>query len=321
MKKILIIGILILSNSVFGQIPGKSIEGPIVLFDTLTVKQGDIIYLGKGSDLHTGNFIHLYIPKNKTVNTLYNIFSNNDDLSHKAIPERNLYKDFADKQLVIESFSKVSSKKMGNRILGVINMKEYQFIEGVFFNDCVVDLEPAIRSGEIIKISTPELVEKVPVVELLFSPFEITPKGIEPVVVAIDNLNSIELYNKTFDWTNSFYIIPNQAIITAVPNEKIEINDFVKDVQFGTIMGMELFADLPYLFVIDFTDGEIRMTFTLGGENGDITDKNGEVIANISPSNMFNKKGEVLKISKILKEEVEKIMNDLSYAMVDYLLQ
>ncbi|WP_372770257.1 hypothetical protein [Lutibacter sp.] len=322
MKKTLIICLLILSNSVFGQIPGRSIEGPIVLFDTLAIKQGDIIYLGKGSDPDTGNFIHLYIPKNKTVNTLYNIFSNNDDLSHKAIPQRNLDKDFADKQLLIESFSKVSSKKRGDRILGVINMKKYQFVEGVFFNDIAVDFEPAIRSGEIIKISSPELLEEeAQVVELLFSPFEITQKGIEPVVVAINNLSSIELYNKTLDWTNSSYIIPNQATITAVPDEKIEINDFAKNVPFGTIMGMELFADLPYLFVIDFTDGEIRMTFTLGGKNGDITDENGEVIANISPSHMFNKKGEVLKMSKILKEEAEKIMNDLSHAVVDYILQ
>lgn len=322
MKKTLIIGLLILSNSVFGQIPGRSIEGPIVLLDTLNIKQGDIIHLGKGSDPDTGNFIHLYIPKNKTVNTLYNIVSNNDDLSHKVIPQRNLDKEFADRQLVIESFSIVSSKKKGNRILGVINMKEYQFVEGVFFNDCAVDLELAIRSGEILKISTPELTKKeAPEVELLFSPFEMTAKGIEPVVVAIDKLSSIELYNKTLDWTNSFYIIPNQATIKAVPDEKIEINDLAKNVQFSKIMGMELFADLPYLFIVNFTDGEIRMTFTLGGANGDITDKNGEVIANTSPSHMFNKKGEVLQMSKILKEEAEKVMNELSYALVDYLLQ
>lgn len=321
MKKTLIIVILILNNTLFGQIPGKTIEGPIVLFDTLTVKQGAVIYLGKGSDLETGNFIHLYIPKNKLANTLYNVFSNNDDLSHKAIPQRNLDKEFADKQLVIESFSEVSSKKKGKKILGVINMKEYQFIEGIFFNNVAVDFEPAIKSGEIIKISAPKLAEKVPEVELLLSPFEMTIKGIEPVVVSINNLSRIELYNKTLDWTNSFYIIPNQATITAVPDEKININDFAENVQFGKIMGMDFFANLPYLFVVDFTDGEIQMTFTLGDENGDITDGNGEVIASASPSHMFNKKGEVLKMSKTLKIEAEKVMNDLSNALVVYLMK
>lgn len=321
MKKSLIVGILILSNTIFGQIPGKTIEGPIFLFDTLSVKQGDIIHLGKGSDPKTGNFIHLYVPKNKMANTLYNVFSNNDDLSHKAIPQRNLDKEFADKELVIQSFSKISSKKKGKKILGVINMKEYQFVEGVFFNNVAVDFEPAIKTGEIIKISTPKLAKKIPEVELLLSPFEMTIKGIEPVVVSFDNLSKTELYNKALEWTNSFYIIPNQATITAVKDEKIIINGFEKDVPFGKIMGVEFFANLPYLFVVQCTDSKIQMTFTLGDENGDITDGNGEIIANTSPSHMFDNNGEVLKMSKTLKIEAEKVMNDLSNSLVDYLMK
>jgi hypothetical protein len=95
----------------------------------------------------------------------------------------------------------------------------------------------------------------------------------------------------------------------------------MKRLKYSTIMGLDLIADLPYLFTVDFTDGEIKMTFTLGDKNGDITDENGEVIATTSPSRMFNKKGEVLKMSKILKIEAEKVMNDLSYALVDYLLK
>lgn len=328
MKKTLIIAILILSNAVFGQIPGKTIEGSVVLFDTLTVKQGDIIYLGKGSDPETGGFIHLYAPKDILVNTLYNIFSKDTDLSHKVIPKKNLDSNFAGSQLVVESFSIISSKKKGKKILGVINMRRDQFIEGmvflqgnVFLNNVVVDFEPAIRSGEIIKISDPELAEKAQEVKLLISPFEMTQKGIEPVVVSINNLSRIELYNKTLDWTNSFYMIPNRSTITSVPDEKISINDFAKNVQLGRILGMDLFADLPYLFVVDFTDGEIRMTLMLGAENGDITDEYGEVIANISPSHIFNKNGDARKMSKIFKAEAEKIMNDLSYVMIDYLLK
>lgn len=338
MKKYLIIGLLILSNTGFGQIPGKSIEGPVVLFDTLSIKKGDIIYLGKGSDRETGRFMHLYAPKDKLVNTLYNIFSNDSDLSHKVIPQINLDGNFAGSQLVIESFSKVSSKRKGEKILGVINMRKNQFTEGmvllqgdVFLNNVAVDFEAALRSGEIIKISDPELVkkaedaeliaEKDPEVLLLITPFEMTQKGIEPVVVPINNLSRVELYNKALDWTNSFYTIPNQSTITSVPDEKISINSFAKKVQLGKILGMDLIADLPYLFVVDFNDGKIRMTFVLGGENGDITDENGEVIANISPSHIFNKKGELRKMSTIFKAEAEKIMNDLSYAMIDYLMK
>jgi hypothetical protein len=328
MKKTLIIVILILSNTVFGQIPGKAFEGPVVLFDTLTIKKGDIIYLGKGSDRETGSFINLYAPKDKTVNTLYNIFSNDSDLSHKVIPQQNLDGNFAGSQLAVESFSLVSSRKKGKKILGVINMKENQFTEGkvllqgdVFLNNVVVDFEPAIRSGEIIKISAPIFTEKVPEREILFSPFLMTTKGIAPVVVAINNLSKNELYNKTLNWTSSFYQIQNQATITSIPDEKININGITKNVKYARFMDNDVFVDLPYLFTVDFTDGEITMSFTLGDKNGNITDEYGEVIANASPSRIFDKNGEVRKMSKIFKVEAEKAMNDLSYALVDYLLK
>ena len=75
MKKTWIMGLLILSNSVFGQIPGKSFDGPIVVLDTLTINKGDIIYLGNGSDLETGNFKYLYAPKNKTIPIVKDIIS------------------------------------------------------------------------------------------------------------------------------------------------------------------------------------------------------------------------------------------------------
>ena len=328
MNKTLIIVIFILSNTVFGQIPGKAIEGPVVLFDTLSVKKGDIIFLGKGSDPETGNFIHLYAPKNKTVNTLYNIFSNDSDLSHKVIPQLNLDGNFAGGQLVVESFSRVSSKKKGKKILGVVNMKTDQFTEGlislqgdVFFNNVVVDFELAIKSGEVIKISAPALTEKVPNVDLLFTPFEMTRNGIAPVVVAINSLSKNELYNKTLNWTNSFYQSQNQASITFVPDEKISIHGVAKNVTFTRFMGEDVFVDLPYLFTIDFIDGEITMTFILGGENGDVNDGNGEVIASTSPSRMFDKNGEVHKLGQIFKAEAETVMNDLSYALVDYLMK
>jgi len=328
MKKTWLIGILILGNTVFGQIPGKAIKGPIFLFDTLTVNKGDIIFLGKGSDAATGNFIHLYAPKNKTVNTLYHIFSDETDFSKKLIPQLNLGGNFAGSQLFVEGFSMVSSKKKGNKILGIINMKYDQFTEGqvllqgeMFLNNVVVDFEPAIRSGEIIKISPPVSTENTSADNLLFTPFVMTTKGIDPVVVAFNNLSKNELYNKTLNWTHSFYQIENQAITTSMPDEKISNNGIVKNVKFIRFMEKDVFVDLPYLFTVDFTDGEITMTFTLGGENGDITDQYGEVVANTSPSHIFNKEGEVRQMSQVFKVEAERAMNDLSYALVDYLMK
>jgi len=319
--------LFLFSFQLFAQIPGKAFEGPIVLFDTLTIKKGDIIYLGKGSDPETGGFIYLYAPKNKTVNTLYNIFSNDSDLSHKVIPQLNLDGNFDGSQLVIESFSIVSSKKKGKKILGIINMTEDQFTEGnmllqgdVFLNNVVVDFEAAIKSGEILNISAPELTEKGPEEDLLFTPFEMTAKGIAPVVVAINNLSKNELYNKTLNWTGSYYQNQNQATITSIPDEKMSINGIAKNVKFTRFMGNDVFVNLPYLLKVDFTDSEITMTFTLGGENGDITDEYGEVIASTSPSRMFDKNGEVHNIGQVFKVEAERSMNDLSYSLVSYLM-
>ncbi len=353
MKKILLIGLWILSNSLFGQIPGKTIEGPINLFDSIIVKKGDILYLGKGSDPETGNFVHIYAPKNKTIPIAMDIISGfftSTGFDSKAIPQINLDKGFAGKQLVVESFSEITSKKNGNKIIGVIDMsghsideqtsasgtleknedKTVRFIEISPSNSIpveiestivIVDFEPAFKSGEIIKISAPESTAKAPAVQSLFLPFEMTVKGIEPVVVAIYKFSRDELYNKVINWTHLYYKTPNQATINTVPDQKININNVAKNVRFGSFNGRDLFADLPYLFTVDFTDNEIRMPFTLGDENGDITDEYGEVIANVSPSHIFNKKGEVSKRSEIFKAEAERIMNDLSYAMVDYLMK
>jgi len=318
MKKTLIIGLLILGNSVFGQIPGKRIDGPIVLFDTLTIKKGDIIYLGNGSDPKTGDFIHIYRPKNKVIPIAGEVVLEeftDQDINFEAIPNRALDKGFAGKNLVVEQFSAVSSKKNGKRILGVMDLGGYAFDGGtIALGNVVIDFEPAIMSGEIIKIMTPELIEKAPMVELKLSQFEMTKKGIEPIVVAIKNLSKNDLYNKTLDWTNSFYMIPNDVTITSVPDEQVKINGLAKNVKVAKMFGVDMYGNLSYLLVTDFIEGEIRMTFTLGDERGNITE-------DVSQSDIFDKKGEVYKPYKDFKQEIEKLMNDLSFALVDYLMK
>ena len=324
MKTTWVLGLLIVSNFAFGQIPGKNIAGPIILFDTLTIKKGDVLYLGNGSDPETGNFVYLYAPQNKVTPLVAEIIAEEfteQDIELKSIPRMDLNRGFAGKELAIERFSKVSSKKEGEKILGVINMKNYQFIEGVFFNAVVVDFEPAIRSGEIIKISAPDLTENPREAEPLFSPFEMTKKGIQPVIVAFNNANKNELYTKAILWANGYYESTTTATITPIQDEKISIKDIEKNVKVSTIMGADLYADLPYQFTVDFSNNEIQMTFTLGGKNGDITADDGEVVASIAPSRIFDKSGDVRKMSQVLKVEGERIMNDVSYALVDYLLK
>ncbi|MFD1316465.1 DUF4468 domain-containing protein [Namhaeicola litoreus] len=176
-------------------------------------------------------------------------------------------------------------------------MKQIQFIEGAFFNDIVLDLESAISSGEIIKISAHELTEK-PTEKLLFIPFEISSQGIKPVIVTINDISQNEIYNKAVQWADLYYNVKNQIDITKVPNKNMTIHDFALNIKFSRIMGQVLFVDMPYFYTIDFSDGEITMSFRLGDENG-----------------------EANKISLIFIAEAEKMINDLSYFMVDYIMK
>jgi len=318
MKKILLIVLLFVTKLLFGQIPGKSIDGPIVIFDTLTIKKGDVIFLGNGSDPISGNFIHIFRPKNKAIPIAGEVVLEeitDADFEFAAIPDRALDKGFAGKNVVVQRFSEVKSKKNGKWILGVIDTGGYAFDGGtISIGNVVVDFEPAIMSGEIIKIMPPELIEKAPVRELKLSQFELTKKGIEPIVVAIKNLSKNDLYNKTLDWTNSFYKIPNDAAITSVPDEQVNINGLAENVKVAKMLGVDVYGNLSYLLAADFTDGEIRMTFTLGDEHGNIID-------DVALSDIFDKKGEVYKPYKDFKQEIEKLMNDLSYALVDYIIE
>lgn len=322
--------LLIGGHTLIAQIPGKKVEGPIVLFDTLTVHKGDVIYLGKGSDPKTGDFKHIYAPKGKTINTLYQIFSDDSDISRKLIPQKNLNSNFSETQLVIEGFSVISLKKKKKKMLGVVNMKSDQFTEGkvilqeeIFLNNVVVDFEAAFQSGEILKISAPIVVTEEHELELLFTPFELTPKGIMPVVVKFDAVPKKELYDKALDWAGIFYNDENKAIITAVPDENIQIKGIAKNVKFTRMLGTDVYIDVPYVFTTTFVDGEITMTYSLGDENGDINDttKGHIEYASVSPKRMFNKKGEPYKMSLIFKSDTEKSMNELSHKMVTFLMK
>ena len=321
--KFLIISLLILSNPILGQTPGKKIDGPIIIADTLTIHVGDVLHLGEGSDPKSGDFLHIYAPKNTrfplVVDIIRELSTNNDEIEFsKAIPQKNLNKGFAGRQLIINGFSKVSNKKKKKKVLGVINMKEYQFVEGVFFNNVVVDFEEGIKSGEIIKISAPTENINKSEVEKKLNQFEMSKEGILPVIINLKNKSKNQLYNNVLEWADSYFVSDSKAIISKVPDEEISINSIMKNIKIAAIMGMDYSIDLPYLLQINFTENEIRIKFILGDENGNIFDENGKIVANIAPSSIFNKKGKIKKMAKISKLNLENAMNDISTSLIHY---
>jgi hypothetical protein len=135
-KKILILGLFnALQLFAFSQIPGVIHKGPILLFDSIVVKEGDTILLGHGSDARTGDFVHIYSPSNGFVGT----------------PEYGLYKMFSGRKLVIKHFKVYSRKKTGDIFLGVVNAGGL---------NCAVNFESAINTEEILKINDIDFAKK-----------------------------------------------------------------------------------------------------------------------------------------------------------------
>ena len=128
MNRLFTLIIFFISLTTFGQIPGKFIKGPITIFDTLKIYEGDTLILGKGSDPRTGDFVFLYTPENAFVGT----------------PIFYLPKSFSKARIVIKGFKQTNYKKTGKMTFTIFNNG------GI---NQIVDVESAIISGEIIKIN------------------------------------------------------------------------------------------------------------------------------------------------------------------------
>lgn len=129
MKHYLFIILSLVTSVAIAQIPGSKVDGPVKLSNGLSVKEGDTLYLGKGSDNRKGDFVFIYQPAN--------IWS--------GTPDYNLAKSFANSEVTIKHFKQFKSKKTGEKIFAVIN------IGG--FNQAV-EIDAAIETGEIVRINS-----------------------------------------------------------------------------------------------------------------------------------------------------------------------
>jgi hypothetical protein len=221
MKKILVIGLLILNNSVTGQIPGKKFDGPIVIFDTLTIKEGDIIFLGKGSDPVTGNFIHITTPRKYMT-----VLSGNKSYQEFKNTPQGISSMYNDRSFAIEHFSKASSRKKDDLILGIISIGgsfDGELSLGMYKQ--AVDFEVAILAGEIIKINDIDFNKKSSTIKNKrnIPQFVFIKDSIQPIFVAFENKSIQDLYTKTLQWYNANYENKAQNPVTTVENKELTI--------------------------------------------------------------------------------------------------
>lgn len=137
MKKIITLTILSVLSLYKGysQIPGYKMEGPITIFDTLKVYEGDTLYLGKGSDPRTGDFVFIYTPMNVLLGT----------------PQVFLHALYSHTKVQVKFFKSFESRKIGKKVFTVADF-------GGLNN--VIELEGAITSGEIIRINSVDVAPK-----------------------------------------------------------------------------------------------------------------------------------------------------------------
>ena len=130
MKKLLstfVIAIITIMN-LSAQIPGSKFKGPITIFDSIKVYEEDTLFLGRGSDPRTGDFVFIYTPANYWAGTPLTYYNH----------------QLANTTLKVKFFKEFESKKTGKKIYTVVDSPGY---------NAVAELESAINSGEIIAIN------------------------------------------------------------------------------------------------------------------------------------------------------------------------
>ena len=308
----MILGFMIFSHAVFGQIPGKKVDGPIFIFDTLSIKKGDVIFLGRGSDSTSGNFIHITTPKKYMTD-----FSGNKSHAEFKNTPQGISNNYNGRSFTILNFSKISSKKNGDSYLGVFSIgPTFDGTLNMGMYKQAVDFEAAILAGEIVKINDIDFTKPRKIVSREIPQFIFNEESVQPIVVDFEGMSKSELYGRTVNWYNESYYNKVGSSLRAVENIEVEIAALKKGVLVSKIMGVELFLDIQYRFKVEFTEEKIRMSFISVNQMGQIIDE----MTQEEKDSMENSE-KIQKMAEDFKIEMEKMMNEISASLVDYLMK
>ena len=301
--------LLVLSSQVFGQMPGKKMEGPAVLFDTLTISIGDILLLGKGSDSVSHHFVHIYTPKNYFTDL-------RTSGEYEVTPQTGLSKGFEGRYYALVDVRRVSSKKKGDFLLGVIDPGARLDDDRISFgmNKVAVNLELAILTGEIIKINDMDFTNKEKKHTDESPHFRLIREGVLPLEFLMDGLSADDLFQKTNRWYDMHYKNIPEKSITVADNNLVEIRSIEKNMYIAKVLGMELYGDMEYLMKVHCINNFIQIRFVLGNEEGQFSE-------DVNQSDYFDENGNVNNRYKRSKDGIEKMMNDHAMSLITYLIE
>ncbi|MCF6213539.1 MAG: DUF4468 domain-containing protein [Flavobacteriaceae bacterium] len=93
---------------------------------------------------------------------------------------------------------------------------------------------------------------------------ELTPNGIEPIIINVDMKQASTIYNKTIEWLENSYEAPDDIIFENIENKKLGIKDVEKTVWIANRIGVDVNYDMEYTLKIEFKNDRIRIKYTLG---------------------------------------------------------
>ena len=150
----------------------------------------------------------------------------------------------------------------------------------------------------IVKATTPS-----PIPE-----FQLTNKGVEPIVIKLNNKSAKDISKKTKDWVKETYYDPDEVIKAEFKNEKIRISGPAEKAYSYKVLGKNYTGGIDYELIVEFKKNRYRLSF--------IIDKND---MHLIKTNFFKKDGEMTKYGKQAIPDIEKTMNDISLSLYNYL--
>ncbi len=148
--------------------------------------------------------------------------------------------------------------------------------------------------------------------------FELTKNGVSPIVITVDSLNASELYKRTQNWVHEYYKDQKNALKTDVENQKILVDGTKKNAWFYASTGVITHYDVDYTLFLEFQDKKINMSFELG-KTWDHTEGKEANSYFIDYRKIWKESGELHKIYKEAKPGIDQMLNEISYALVNYL--
>ncbi len=142
---------------------------------------------------------------------------------------------------------------------------------------------------------------------------KLTPEGIEPVTLNVDDLSASEIYMKSLDWVQETYKNPNEVLKANIENNKIRIDGFSPDaLSFKNMVVVNW--GVSYTLEISFKDGRCRYDYDINYFTG--SDGGRTVITYVD---FYKKNGDIRKSYLPAVSSLENTINDLLLNYYNYI--